>query len=126
MKDLALACHDPRGKLGLSWKVGSRLEHRGRSLDLEETSCKGGVGSALALEIECQFGAILQGPGPFPKILPSRSLSLPRYGHHSCFSIIIKPSRDLVSLAPSVNGGRGEKVMMGILGFSMMGRVRVI
>lgn len=94
MKDLALACHNPRGTLGLPWKVGSRLESRGRSLDLEENSCKGSVGSALALEVECQFGAILQGPGPFPKILPPRSLPHPRCSHPSCFSIIIKPSRE--------------------------------
>lgn len=123
---LALACDGPGGKLGLSWKVRSRLESRGRSLDLEETSCKTGVGSVLALEVEYQFGAILWGPIPFPKILPSRSLSLPRCGHHSCFSIVIKFSRNLASLAPSVNVGWGERRIMGVSGFSVMGRFSVI
>lgn len=97
MKDLGLDYHGPGGKLGLSWKVGSRLESHGRSLDLEETSFKSGVGLALALEVEYQFGAILRGPILFPKILPSRSLFLPRCGHHSCFSIVIKSSRNLAS-----------------------------
>lgn len=58
MKEFDLAFHGPGGELVLSWRMQSRLENPGRSLDLEKISYEIGNGSELVLQVEHKYGTI--------------------------------------------------------------------
>lgn len=98
MKEFDLAFHGPGGKLVLSWRMQSRLEHLGRSLDLENTSYEIGNGSELVLQVEHNME-----PSHDTTCHPLRNSLLFQDGVVTLAFLLSLNAIETAPLAPSVN-----------------------